>query len=485
MARDTKSLVQRIGPPVVYGTLTVTGMIFIWTAKLLGWDQTITLAVPIGVMVAYFSMSLLPGLRLHTEQAGDNLYYMGFLFTLTSLGVSLFRFMSGASIDDIVQNFGVAVSSTIFGILLRIFFNQMRRDPVDIERNVRHELADMTRRVRTELDSSAREFSQYRRTSNQMLEEGFEEIARQAERNGEAILKAIEALSKDAIKPIQEAAEKLAVIADGNVRIVEERARASNEMAEAALAKLNATANRLSEQVEAFGTSLENVSKKLIDIRLPEDVLRVELQPALSSIKELSELQIKRLDETAAHYRDQATQMKEALQPLDGMAKRMASAFQPMDQLPEKMKTALNPLEAVADKMKAAFEPLEKLGENIEVALKPLSDMASQVDGIVTKLEKVSTATESTAKALDNLLPKTRASEQATLSASPIHTNGSLAPVATNGFQLPLPYAHAASQGAIANDHESRPEPSSGTNGGTVASENKEPETKRGWLPRW
>lgn len=476
MARleDIKSLVQRFGPPVVYGTLTMTGMIFIWTAKLFGWDQTLTLSVPIGLMLAYFSMSLLPGLRLHSEQTGDNLYYMGFLFTLTSLGVSLYRFMSGASIDDIVQNFGVAVSSTIFGILLRIFFNQMRRDPIDIERSVRYELADMTRRVRTELDSSAREFSQYRRTSNQMLEEGFEEIARQAERSGEAILKAIEALSKEAIKPIQEASEKLALITEENVRIVEERARASNDMAEAALARLNTTATRLSEQVEAFGRSLENVGKKLTDIRLPEEVLRVELQPALASIKELSEVQIKRLDETAIHYREQASQMKEALQPLDGMAKRMESAFKPLDQLPEKMKTALTPLETIADKMQTAL----KVGDNIEIALKPLRDIASQVDGVVTKLEKVSSATENTAKALDELLPRIRVSEHVapSLSVHQNHTNGSQPLFATNGIQLPLPYADSGAKSDTAED-ESGQDPS--------ASENKEPEAKRGWLPRW
>lgn len=499
MARleNIKSFVQRVGPPVVYGTLTGCGMLFIWTAKLFEWDQTLVLAVPIGLMLAYFSLSLLPGLRLHTEQAGDNLYYMGFLFTLTSLGVSLYRFMGGASIDDIVRNFGIAVSSTIFGILLRIFFNQMRRDPIDIERSVRHELADMTRRVRTELDSSAREFSQYRRTSNQMLEEGFEEIARQAERNGEAILKAIEALAKEAIKPIQDAAEKLAVIAEDNVRIVEDRARASNELAEAALSKLNAMTNRLSDLVEGFGRSLDNVSKKLTDIRLPEEVLRVELQPALSSIKELSDLQIKRLEETANHSRDQAAQMKEALQPLDDMPTRLEAAFQPLGHLPEKMQASLNPLESLTAKMQASVEPLEKFGGNIEVALKPLADVATRVEAIVTNLEKASTSTTNTIKAVDELLMRimtaelgSSASFEARSPAQSASPNGhQQAPSVDhpNGIQLALPYANAASQSDSGAKQEGRQiaETSSVVNGESVPAGNEEPESKRGWFSRW
>lgn len=499
MARleDIKSLVQRFGPPVVYGALTGSGMFFIWTAKLFEWDQTFVLAVPIGLMLAYFLLSLLPGLRLHTEQAGDNLYYMGFLFTLTSLGVSLYRFMGGASIDDIVRNFGIAVSSTIFGILLRIFFNQMRRDPIDIERSVRHELADMTRRVRTELDSSAREFSQYRRTSNQMLEEGFEEIARQAERNGEVILKAIEALSKEAIKPIQDAAEKLAVIAEDNVRIVEDRARVSNELAEAALSKLNATTNRLSDLVEGFGRSLDNVSKKLTDIRLPEEVLRVELQPALASIKELSDLQIKRLEETASHSRDQAAQMKEALQPLDDMPKRMEAAFRPLEHLPEKMQASLNPLESITAQMQASVEPLVKFGGNIEVALKPLADVATRVEVIVTNLEKASTSTTNTIKAVDQLLMRIMTAElgssvslEARSSAQGTSSNGhQQAPSADhpNGIQLALPYASSASQSDSAAEQEGRQaaEASSVVNGEPVPARNEEPEGKRGWFSRW
>ncbi|MEY9097989.1 ABC-type transporter Mla subunit MlaD [Sinorhizobium fredii] len=499
MARldDIKSFVRRFGPPVVYGALTFSGMFFIWTAKLFEWNQSLVLAVPIGLMLAYFLLSLLPGLRLHTEQAGDNLYYMGFLFTLTSLGVSLYRFMGGASIDDIVRNFGIAVSSTIFGILLRIFFNQMRRDPIDIERSVRHELADMTRRVRTELDSSAREFSQYRRTSNQMLEEGFEEIARQAERNGEAILKAIEALSKEAVKPIQDAAEKLAVIAEDNVRIVEDRARASNELAEAALSKLTATTNRLSDLVEGFGRSLDTVSKKLTDIRLPEEVLRVELQPALSSIKELSDLQIKRLEETASHSRDQAAQMKEALQPLDDMPKRMEAAFQPLEQLPEKMQASLNPLESIAAKMQASVEPLEKFGGNIEVALKPLADVATRVEVIVTNLEKASTSTTNTIKAVDQLLMRIMTAElgssvslEARSSAQGTSSNGhQQAPSADhpNGIQLALPYTSSASQSDSAAKQEERQvaKTSSVVNDESVPAENAEPEGKRGWFSRW
>src|SRR5690606_19211012 len=125
-------------------------------------------------------------------------YYMGFLFTLVSLGAALYRFNAADSVEGVVRDFGLAVVTTICGIGFRVFYNQVRRDPIDIERTARHELADMTRRVRAELEAASQEFSNFRRVSNQMLQEGFEEIGRQAERSGQQIVKTLEALTIEA-----------------------------------------------------------------------------------------------------------------------------------------------------------------------------------------------------------------------------------------------------------------------------------------------
>jgi hypothetical protein len=279
---------------VLFALVTIGGMIFIWSAKLSGWSTGVVTAVPLVLMAIYFLASLMfSGFRLQNEQAGDNLYYMGFLFTLSSLGVSLYLFVGETSIETIVQNFGIAVTSTIAGVTLRILFNQMRRDPMDIERSVRHELAEMTRRVRTELDNSSREFSNFRRVSNQMLAEGFEEIARQAEKNGEEIRKAMEAISRDAIAPMQEAAGRLtAIIEDHNRSVTDQAAEATR--------KLTETTDRLSAIIDRFGGTVEAVGQRIEDIKPPEDAGRAELARAVEAIRQMTETHVKRLDEARA-----------------------------------------------------------------------------------------------------------------------------------------------------------------------------------------
>jgi hypothetical protein len=312
-------------PIVLFAAVTIGGMIFIWSAKLAAWSTFVVTAVPLVLMAIYFLASIaLAGFRLHNEQAGDNLYYMGFLFTLSSLGVSLYLFAGETSIETIVRNFGIAVTSTIAGVTLRILFNQMRRDPIDIERSARHELAEMTRRVRTELDTSAREFANYRRVSNQMLTEGFEEIGRQAEKNGEEIRKVIEAISKEAIIPIQEAATKLS-------SIIEDHNRSVTDQAAEATRKLSETTDKLSTIIDKFGVAVEGVGTRLGEIRPPEDVIRFELTPTIDAIKDMTAAHLRRMEEGIAETRSQSAKVDDALKPLtsiDNKLDRIAEALE-------------------------------------------------------------------------------------------------------------------------------------------------------------
>ena len=136
-------------------------------------------------------------LRLRDDQSGDNLYYMGFLFTLTSLGVSLYQFTATRAAEEIVQNFGIAIGSTITGIGLRVIFNQMRRDPVEVERTMRLELAEAARRVRRELDSSVVEFGYFRRSAQQAAADAFSHVT---ERFDEIVAKLLTSLEEVAAK---------------------------------------------------------------------------------------------------------------------------------------------------------------------------------------------------------------------------------------------------------------------------------------------
>lgn len=242
-------------PLILFGGVTLAGVFFIALSKLAGVSALLSMVIPILLMIAYWFLSwYLKRLRLHDEQTGDNLYYMGFLFTLTSLGVSLYQFTSEGTMDEVVRNFGIAITSTIFGIAMRILYNQTRRDVLDIERSTRHDLANMTRQVRTEMESMRREFVDFRRVNHQMLVEGVNEIMESTKETAAKVRKTMDQMVTESVKPLEEASQKLG----GTI------AASLGEMSD----KLNAVVGRL-----------DTTTKQMESVVLPEAVIKNDLAP--------------------------------------------------------------------------------------------------------------------------------------------------------------------------------------------------------------
>ena len=87
---------------------------------------------------------------ISVDRASDNVYYLGLLFTLASLAYSLIKLSyfgmasegiaSAKQVLSLLPDFGLALFSTIAGIFGRIYLQQMRNDPVDVETEAREEL---------------------------------------------------------------------------------------------------------------------------------------------------------------------------------------------------------------------------------------------------------------------------------------------------------------------------------------------------------
>lgn len=168
--------------PIVFIIFSTAGVLYIISAKALRVDAILVTLVPVLLMVGYaVCIWLFRALRLRSDQSGDNFYYMGFIFTLTSLAVTLIQYADGTNAAEIIRNFGVAVASTIAGIVLRIVFNLFRRDPIEVEHESRLELSEASRRVRQELNAMLVEFSHFGRSQQQMAIETMEEYKKRAE----------------------------------------------------------------------------------------------------------------------------------------------------------------------------------------------------------------------------------------------------------------------------------------------------------------
>jgi len=233
---------------------------------------------PVVIMVAYALLILLARpLRLRDDQSGDNLYYMGFLFTLTSLAVSLYQFNTDGAAELIVQNFGVAIASTITGIALRILFNQMRQDPVEVESHARMELADAARRVRRELDNTVLELAGFRRAAQQAIMDGFDETKEKVDQVGERLLSGLEHVTQRSAEPLEAASKQSGMT-------LEELTRSVVSSLDAAAQHLSGETERLSRSTASVSGVLEELSTRLNAMSTPDQVIEIKLEPAIERL---------------------------------------------------------------------------------------------------------------------------------------------------------------------------------------------------------
>jgi hypothetical protein len=298
---------------LIFTLFVVAGSAYIVLAKLGGIGQAYVTFVPVAIMLAYALLIWFArNLRLRDDQAGDNLYYMGFLFTLTSLGVSLYQFTATRAAEEIVQNFGIAIGSTITGIALRVIFNQMRHDPVEIERTMRLELAESARRVRRELDSTVVEFGYVRRSAHQAAADSFKLVAERFDEVAGRLLASVTDISLKSAQPLEAASRRSAAVVEQLTDNVVGALAASTQ-------RLADETGKLSNSTGEISATLDKVTAKLANMRTPDAVVEVRLEPVIQS---LTQSLTEAIDRFVAHSEGHAA----AIRDIVGAAKAAAES---------------------------------------------------------------------------------------------------------------------------------------------------------------
>jgi hypothetical protein len=263
---------------LIFFAVVLIGCAYIVFSKLQTLAAVYVTLVPVCIMVLY---ALLLGLtrlfRLRDDQSGDNLYYMGFLFTLTSLAVSLYQFSVTNSVEQIVRNFGIAIASTIAGIALRIFFNQMRRDPIEVEHTARLELAEASRKVKRELEGTVLEFSYFRRATQQSLADALDEVIESLRSGREKLVAQLEEFAQTFSRPLEHASNRSTETIDQfSVRFSQSLETISRQLSEGTIQLSNASTTMI--------RSVGAVASKLEAMQTPDHVIEIKLNPLIQGL---------------------------------------------------------------------------------------------------------------------------------------------------------------------------------------------------------
>ena len=293
----------------VFLAFLVAGTIAITSMKHFNFDQLEVTGVPVLLLLLYaIAASFLPRFRLRADRVADNSYYMGFLFTLVSLAYALYQFETGdEGTATIVENFGIALASTIVGLALRVFINQFREDPIEIEREARLELAEAASRLRAELNTVIRDFKLSVVEMGQAVEESVEANAKGAGESFNAIAIQFREVSDEVVLQLKRSFESQST-----------------------------TTKKLNRASERTVSAIESVIHRLEQIEAPRDLLSARLEPTIEHIEkaarilcEQQEAETERLAKAGAA----AEKAVNAAASLDDHFRRVAQHFQALDQL--------------------------------------------------------------------------------------------------------------------------------------------------------
>lgn len=262
------------------------------------------------VLIAYALLAWAGGrVKLEPETIGDNCYYLGFLFTLSSLSYTLYQMAdptlnSGHPVDipDVISGFGVALSSTIVGVFLRVFMMQLRPDFTAKDREVRADINRSFGEFRKNMAGMLSHMKAYSAESVQLASERDKRIRESTEKFLEdyrlALKKSTTSLSDHMKEAFSEAMREV-------VKEISESQKASYEQMKSTLQELEALKNRLNEQesesFEQIGARRRVLLKEIDEyekkIKSQNDVMEIQIKASCRAADAISKRVIPALDE--------------------------------------------------------------------------------------------------------------------------------------------------------------------------------------------
>ena len=311
--------------------------------------------------------------RLNIDRASDALYYLGLLLTLGSLIWSLvsptIHGESGhdlsARVNEIIGNFGIALISTVAGIVGRIglqsLAGQSERAPAEkrIQDHVveaDHELNLMAQHLRQQMRAAADAFSAFNRETMQEAVATRSAALRRSKEVEKRLEEMAQATIRNMDKAHQEMADRTRQIGEALERQVEETKKAIDTMVmqlqgmtQATIGNVEKTHQEMIDRTRRTGEALERQAKAIneaVDVILNRATITMEKTEEMTTHLEHERIGLEGFGDT--------------IRQEVGAATRILSV------LPESVARTNSAVDGLRDTVIRAGETLERMAEEIQ-----------------------------------------------------------------------------------------------------------------------
>lgn len=352
--------------------------------------------LPLLVMATYIALGLNRYDRDVTdEKFADSCYYLGFIFTITSIVFSLLDLPSiGERIQDIAVRFGAAMVSTVFGLAVRVYLVSFRPDSSDALKIAEDAVLEAAQKFREQLVMAYEKIGDFQ---------------------GQVVL-----ATQTSIESVKLQVEKLAEDHSARLERVFVELNERNQLAVTqALSEVGAASSRMSESVDEYANSMkvsldslgekvdafaEAATRRLKTTTFPDDYFASQLAAPLEQLKAAA-LQV------SEQVQGAATGAGEAAVVLSGAIRKLKTKADQAEGALDTVVRLSTAQHAIFDSSAAQLEQLKKVGEilaEVERALQEskvaIADNATSNREVHGRVTAVVAAIESSQQAMIHAL---------------------------------------------------------------------------------
>lgn len=336
----------------------VTVVAKVFTAAL-GWYLQMPWSLGFILPLVFMAVYIAVGLRRAQEDIGeekfaDTCYYLGFIFTITSIIFSLFDLPNiGTRIQDIAVRFGAAMVSTVFGLAVRVYLVSFRKDGTDAVHDAEDAVVEAVRRFTEQMRISAERLAQFDADVHQATAATVERSRLQLEKLTTDFAAKLESFFGDLASMNQVAFAS----SQDEVRLATERlAQSMDAYAAIVGANLQSIETKMTQFADA-------VTARLSRTTFPDDFFAQQLSGPVNALRDATQDVARGVQGISSEVTDSTAVLSAALRKLKAKAAAAEDSLDAVVGLADTQQLVLRAAEGQLDALGAAAASLNKFDD--------------------------------------------------------------------------------------------------------------------------
>lgn len=347
------------------------------------------LAVPISIMVVYMVIGhFCREDDVSMEKFADSCYYLGFIFTITSIIVSLFdlpNLGAGDGMRNIAVRFGAAMISTVLGMGVRVYLVSFRKDTSDAIRDVEDAVLDSSRMLVTQLGSIMDTLKQFEQQVGDAAKLTVENVNRQVEALGTNYA---ESLNSFYVKVTEENKVAFAALLD-EVKV------ATTRLADSVDNYSGGMKGNL-ESIERKVTEFANaVTNRLANTTFPDDFFAREFKGPLAQLRDEAAILGQSVRTVSSEVEASSSTLAAVLNKIMTKTKKTEAALDAVVSLSEQQQTIVTNADLQLNSLVKVAERLEQVDAAIKCSVLAISSNSNVSSDLLAKVASLSNESSS------------------------------------------------------------------------------------------